>query len=129
MMTAQDQREKSIKMIGDYLLKGWTLTDLGCSNCDTPLMRSRGGEIVCTFCCQNPVENPVVLEQPSAKNIVLDKAIDPKDSSSSDFKSNIKQKLDKISQDILLCSDYDQIKTMVDTANALIDLIAKSQQV
>jgi uncharacterized Zn finger protein (UPF0148 family) len=129
MITAQDQREKSIKMIGDYLLKGWTLTDLGCSNCDTPLMRSRGGDIVCTFCCQKPVEKPVALELPLAKEIVLEKPIDSKEYSSSDFKSNINKKLDKISQDILLCSDYDQIKTMVETANALIDLIAKSQQI
>ena len=119
---AQDQRENSIKMIGDYLLKGWTLTDLGCSDCDTPLMRSRSGEIVCTFCCQNPV--PVKEE-----DTILDKEADQKEFSSSDFKSNIKQKLDEISQEILLCNDHDQIKIMVGTANSLVDLISKSQKI
>lgn len=120
-MTAQDQRENSIKMIGDYLLKGWTMTDLGCSDCDTPLMRSRSGEIVCTFCCQKPVEKPIVLANAAEKSV--DQSAD------SDFQSNIRQKLVKISQDILLCNDYNLIKIMIDTANSLIELIEKSQKI
>lgn len=119
-MMVQDQKEISIKMIGDYLLKGWTLTDFGCADCNTPLMRSRGGETVCTFCCQRPIQKETVL----AVQTVKDESI----TSNSDFQSNIKQKLLNISQDMLLCKDYDQIKLMIDTANSLITLISNSQK-
>ena len=117
MMMVQDQKETSIKMIGDYLLRGWTLTDLACLDCDTPLMRSRAKETVCTFCCQNPIQEEPVLEQ------VLQSV-----NVSSDFQLNVQQKLLKISQDMLLCNDYDQIKIMIETANSLIDLISNSQK-
>lgn len=123
-MMVQDQKEISIKMIGDYLLKGWTLTDFGCPDCNTPLMRSRGGEIVCTFCCQKPIQKETIVAAPAVSVVEADPLI----VSDSDFKSNIEQKLSNISQEMLLCKDYDQIKVMIDTANSLIDLISKSQR-
>lgn len=49
----EEPRDKAIKAMGDLILKGWTMTDLGCSICQIPLMRSRDGQEVCTLCSQS----------------------------------------------------------------------------
>lgn len=37
--------EATSEVLGEYMLKGWTLTDAVCSNCHaTPLMREPAGE-------------------------------------------------------------------------------------
>ena len=136
-MTGPDQKENAIKLIGDYLLKGWTLTDFGCCDCNTPIMRSRSGEEVCTFCSQNPIRKVLVAE-PEAILQVLEEPIVPKSpkvvkgsqdsQSGSEVQSNFKTKLLNISQEMLSCKDYDQIKKMIDASKSLIELISSSQQ-
>ncbi|TPX45182.1 hypothetical protein SeLEV6574_g04023 [Synchytrium endobioticum] len=51
----ESRQERGIKLIGDYLLRGWVLTDDRCRNhasgCAMPTMRSRdGSKYVCVLC-------------------------------------------------------------------------------
>ncbi|KXS12973.1 hypothetical protein M427DRAFT_71724 [Gonapodya prolifera JEL478] len=48
--------EDAVRAIGQYLLRGWVLTDAACADCGCPLMRSKDASL--TFC---PVCAPVPL--------------------------------------------------------------------
>ncbi|KAJ3275527.1 hypothetical protein HDV01_000354 [Terramyces sp. JEL0728] len=51
-MTTEADRDLAIKRIGDYLLKGWVLTDTPCRNCQIPTLRTKDSSTVefCTVC-------------------------------------------------------------------------------
>ncbi|KAJ3314815.1 Coiled-coil domain-containing protein 42 [Boothiomyces sp. JEL0838] len=51
-MTTETDRDLAIKRIGEYLLKGWVLTDVPCRNCQVPTLRTKDKSQVdfCTLC-------------------------------------------------------------------------------
>ncbi|KAJ3318779.1 hypothetical protein HDV06_007030 [Boothiomyces sp. JEL0866] len=55
-MTTETDRELAIKRIGEYLLKGWVLTDVPCRNCKVPTLRTKNRATVdfCTVCDLEP---------------------------------------------------------------------------
>ncbi|TPX32983.1 hypothetical protein SmJEL517_g04032 [Synchytrium microbalum] len=77
-MSAGDRQERGIKLIGDYLLQGWVLTDDKCKSnwqngCSMPSMRARdGSRYICVLCDdpRNPWPPAGAIQQASVDALV-----------------------------------------------------------
>ena len=67
LSTNKTRTDKASALLGQYLLKGWTLLQEHCPQCIVPLMRNPQGTMVCVLCNSNVVKDNTASQSP--KNI------------------------------------------------------------
>ncbi|KAI2805361.1 hypothetical protein BLOT_004357 [Blomia tropicalis] len=86
-MTA-DQRNLVTKLLGEYMLKGFTLLDSHCDSCLTPLMKRRDEKSFCVFC--DIISKPEASSQtPESEQKIVTQKIENIEPKCDDFKSSL----------------------------------------
>jgi uncharacterized Zn finger protein (UPF0148 family) len=108
------RQDIGIQRIGDYLLKGWVLTDQGCTRCNIPTMRTKDRQQVgfCVLCDDklNPI--PLNLDENVPLNNTLDESVYEEDLD--ELLASVDQNIPKVDVSALLGQKLLQGWTMME---------------